>query len=264
MDWNEIAEKITPHVVKIETPDGHGTGFLCLHNADKSFVGIATAHHVIDRAHSWFQPIRLTQYPSGKSVVLQPGKSRTIWVSPGSDSAMLFMHKGNFAGLDLPDTVIPLLPTGQRLPIGVEVGWLGYPALGSSSNTVCFFTGTVSAWQEPQQAYLIDGVAINGCSGGPVVCASKTDGVQIVGAVSAYIVNRSTGESLPGLAVAQDVSFFLATASHVKSVDDAIAQQEKQELEKRLAQTSTTPTVSTLDVETGVGESSLSSSKASS
>jgi hypothetical protein len=241
VNWSEVVEKVTPHIVKIETPNGHGTGFLCLYNTDGSYVGIATAHHVIDHAHKWLQPIRLTQYPSGKSVVLAATANRAIWLEPQNDSALIIVHRSAVEGIDLPAKALPLLPTDSRLPIGNEVGWLGYPALGSSANTVCFFSGTISAWQDSQKAYLVDGVSINGCSGGPVVFSSPADGVQIVGAISAYIVNRATGESLPGLAVAQDVSYFNDAAVQIRSIDEAVAKQQKQEQEKRLAVPDPTP-----------------------
>lgn len=241
VDWNEPVAKVIPHIVKIETPSGHGTGFLCFYNFDGSWVGIATAEHVIAHETKWAQPIRLTQYPSGKSALLPPGKDRIVWTSPQNDSAVIIVPKAKLADLVLPDTTLPLLPSDKQLPIGNEVGWLGYPALGSSANTVCFFSGTISARQEEQRAYLVDGVSINGCSGGPVVWSTAAEGVQIVGAVSAYIVNRATGESLPGLAVAQDVSYFLAVAKHVKTVDEARKKQEEQEKEKRQAVAQASP-----------------------
>jgi hypothetical protein len=59
MNWNSIVDKIAPYVAKIETQDGHGTGFLCLYNQDKSMLGIATARHVVRNANEWQQPIRL-------------------------------------------------------------------------------------------------------------------------------------------------------------------------------------------------------------
>lgn len=235
MHWNEVVEKVTPHVLKIETPQGHGTGFLCLYNYDKTFVGIATAHHVIDHAHRWLTPIRVTQYPSGKSAVIGADASRAIWTSPQNDSALILANKAALSNLVIPDNPLPLFPVDKRLAIGNEIGWLGFPALGDSANMVCFFAGTVSAWQEESKAYLVDGVSINGCSGGPVVFSSATDGVQVVGAVSAYIVNRATGESLPGLAVAQDVSYFHFAAAQVKSIDDALRTQEQQEQQKRIS-----------------------------
>ena len=49
----ESVEKVSPFVVKIETPSGSGTGFLCFYNEDKSWCAVATAHHVIDKADEW-------------------------------------------------------------------------------------------------------------------------------------------------------------------------------------------------------------------
>lgn len=81
--------------------------------------------------------------------------------------------------------------------------------------------GNVSARQEFRNAYLVDGVAINGVSGGPVLFLTETEGVQIIGTVSAYQANRATGEALPGLLIAQDVSHFHDVLNHVRSVDEA-------------------------------------------
>lgn len=87
-------------------------------------------------------------------------------------------------------------------------------------------------------AYLIDGVAINGVSGGPVMYGTETDGIQIVGTVSAYQANRVTGETLPGLLIAQDVSHFHTVASTVQSLDEASKKkaeiENSQQTEKKL------------------------------
>jgi hypothetical protein len=115
------------------------------------------------------------------------------------------------------------------LRIGDEVGWLGYPALGRSSDTLCFFSGNVSARQDFNHAYLIDGVAINGVSGGPVVVLADDGTPQIVGTIAAYIVNRATGEALPGLSVAQDLSHLHDTVSDIKSTDEANRKKREQE-----------------------------------
>ena len=104
-----------------------------------------------------------------------------------------------------------------------------------------FFCGNISARQESRKAYLIDGVAINGVSGGPVIHGNEADGIQIVGTVSAYQANRATGEALPGLLIAQDVSHFHDVASTIQSIDEADkkkaefeeSQKNKKELEDR-------------------------------
>lgn len=220
MDWNQIVEKITPHIVKIETPSGHGTGFLCFYNEARTFAFIAPANHVVDDADRWLQPIRIHHQATGSTVLLRESE-RIIYTDVAKDSAILLVGAGK---LELPEEPIKLRPTENRLPIGVEVGWLGYPAIGPF--TLCFFSGNVSAWQDFRQAYLIDGVAINGVSGGPVLYSTPTEGIEIVGTISAYMPNRATGSVLPGLSVAQDVSHFHDVALYIKSIDDAARQKQ--------------------------------------
>jgi len=215
MNWNEIVDKVTPSIVKIETPRGHGTGFLCFYNESRGLCGIATAHHVVSHAERWQEPIRITNTSSAALAFLKE-PDRFIMSDEDKDSAIILMSPRN---LKLPENPIPLLPLANRLPIGVEVAWLGFPAI--AQNTICFFSGNVSAWQDFRSAYLIDGVAINGASGGPVIYSTPTDGVQIVGSISAYRANRATGEALPGLSVAQDVSHFQASFAQIKSLDEA-------------------------------------------
>ena len=220
MSWNEVVDRVTPCIVRIETPLGHGTGFLCLYTGDRTLCAIATAHHVVEHADQWQQPIRINHYASGTTVFLKESE-RVIWVDQNKDSAVILISAGQ---LSLPEEPIPLLPIERRLPIGAEVGWLGYPAI--AQYTLCFFSGNVSAWQEWRNAYLIDGVAINGVSGGPVIYSTPTDGVQIVGCISAYRANRATGEALPGLSIAQDISHFQESATRIRTFDEASRQRQ--------------------------------------
>jgi len=115
------------------------------------------------------------------------------------------------------------------LKVGNEVGWLGYPAIAGSSQ-LCFFGGKISAFMGDQQAYLVDGVAINGVSGGPAFY-NGGEKVVLMGVLSAYIPNRSTGEALPGLAVARDVSHFHDRLKHFKSLEEAKEEKASAELE---------------------------------
>ena len=224
MNWNEVVQKVMPYVVKIETPSGHGTGFACFYNLNKRFCAIATALHVVNHADRWQQPIRIHHQHSGEVVFLTES-DRYIMSDGAKDSAVLLVQASMFK---FPESLIQLRPIEDRLPIGAEVGWLGYPAV---THTLCFFSGNVSAFQEGRHAYLIDGVAINGVSGGPVLFSHPTEGVQIVGSISAYIANRATGEALPGLSVAQDVSHFHESAAEIKSLDEAAEARKKAEAE---------------------------------
>jgi hypothetical protein len=136
--------------------------------------------------------------------------------------------------LELPESPIALLPVGEPCNIGVDVGWLGFSNM--EPDTLCFFSGSVSVQQIARKAYLIDGAAINGVSGGPVFHCLGPDGIQSIGTVSAYHVNRATGEALPGLLRAQDVSHFHGVAGYVQSLDEAnVKKQEFEESQKRQA-----------------------------
>jgi hypothetical protein len=223
MDWDQVVQKVSPYIVKIETPTGYGTGFLSLYNEDKTWCGIATAAHVVSDCDEWQKPLRITHHDSG-TVAYLPHDQRVIYIDRKTDSAVILFFKGD---LQLPEIPITLLPVGSPLGIGVEVGWLGFPNI--QEHTLCFFSGSVSARQEFRHAYLIDGVSIHGISGGPILYLNKTDGVQVIGIVSAYHANRASGEALPGLLIAQDVSHFHDVLLRVRSIDEA--NKKKREFE---------------------------------
>ena len=228
MNWDQVVQKVTPYIVKIETPIGYGTGFLSLYNDDKTWCGIATAAHVIGDADEWQKPIKIRHYESGVETYLQPDQ-RVIYIDWQTDSAVILFFKGD---LEFPEFPITLFPVGAPLGIGVEVGWLGFPNI--QANTLCFFSGNVSARQDFRNAYLIDGVSINGVSGGPVLYLHDTEGVQIIGIVSAYHANRATGEALPGLLIAQDVSHFHDVLQKVRSIDEANKKKREFEAQKNI------------------------------
>lgn len=235
MNWDHAVNTIIPHIVKIRTPQGHGTGFLAFYNFDKSWCGIATAAHVVDHAEEWQEPVKIMHQASGTTALITTDK-RVIIIDRITDSAIVLFLKSD---LDLPEFPVALLPMGQPCLIGSDVGWLGFPAI--AADTLCFFSGSISAHLETRKAYLIDGVAIHGVSGGPVIhCPSPDDGgVHIIGCVSAYEVNRATGEALPGLLKAQDVSHFHGVISTIRSVDEANA--KKREFDAAQAQKATPP-----------------------
>lgn len=229
MNWDDVVHKVTPHIVKIEPPDGSGSGFLLSYNENKSWCAVATANHVVSNADNWQQPIKIHNHDFSKTAFLTVGQ-RVILNDYRTDSSVILFESSQ---LPLPPELIPLRSLDTRLSIGVEVGWLGYPAI--EAGTLCFFSGNVSARRDDLKAYLIDGVAINGVSGGPVICSTVADGVQIVGVMTAYRVNRATGGQLPGLSFAQDVSHFHGVIQHIRSVDEA--NRKKRELEAAQSKT---------------------------
>jgi hypothetical protein len=229
MSWDVAVGIVGPHVVKIETPTSQGTGFLALYNADKSWCGIATAAHVVNHADAWQQPIKIrSSQPPDKFTFLN-STERVIFLDTVNDSAIILFLKGD---LQLPEVPITLMPVDQPCAIGADVGWLGYPTI--EPYTLCFFAGAVSAHKAGSHTYLIDGVAIHGVSGGPVFHCAVPGEVRIIGCVTAYHANRATGEALPGLLGAQDVSHFHSVAEHIQTIDEAHA--AKAEFEASVSQ----------------------------
>lgn len=213
MEWHEAIQEVHPHVVHISTPRGSGTGWLVSTSKTTDLCAIATAAHVVDHAHYWEMPIRILHPESGKSVLFRADE-RAIHLDTSIDSAAIVIRRGD---LPLPDEPLKLVDDGYYIKPGVEIGWLGFPAVHPSNP--CFFSGRVSYYNEPMKQYLVDGVAINGVSGGPTF--RLVDHAELLGIVSAYMPNRATGEPLPGLAVIQDVSQFYDIAQRFKNLDDA-------------------------------------------
>lgn len=225
MDWDPVIQKVGPYVVKIETPSGSGTGYLCTYSENGRFCGIATALHVVQQADEWQQPIRIHNHDFTKTTFLKED-DRFIYANYKNDSAVILCPA---ADLGLPETLIQLRPVQSPLSIGAEVGWLGFPGL--AAYTLCFFSGNISA-RRNQGGYFVDGVAINGVSGGPVLYRDGTNGVQFVGIVSAYHANRLTGDTLPGLLIAQDVSHFEQSIKSIRDLDEARKKAAEEEAKK--------------------------------
>jgi hypothetical protein len=219
MEWHKCIESIIPHLVHISTPRGSGTGWLVSLSATTDLCALATAAHVVDHAHYWEEPIRIFHPHSGVSVLLR-APDRAIHLNTAIDSAAIVLHRGD---LPLPTTTLPLTRSGYFTKPGVEIGWIGYPTMHQSN--ACFFSGRISHFDQPRNRYLVDGVAINGVSGGPTFLnscpGSEEDGLELIGIVSAYMVNRATGEALPGFAVIQDVSQYYDIAQRFANLDDA-------------------------------------------
>lgn len=216
VQWADVVETVEPYVVRLSTPSGWGTGFLLAHSPDSLVTGIATASHVIEHAHLWEDPIRVQHPSSGESFVVRPD-TRVIRVDPRTDTAVLIVPQ-SINTIPFPTDALTLAPKGKHLMVGNEIGWLGFPAIPTAD--LCFFSGRVSAWSPSQDAYLVDGNAINGVSGGPAL-AVVGGTLFLIGVVSAYAPNRATGETLPGLAVVRSVERFHDDVAAITSFEQA-------------------------------------------
>ncbi len=222
MHWHKAYEEIVPHVVRIETPTGSGTGFLFGYNATNTIAAIATAAHVIDQEYEWKQPIKLIHDASSTEVFLTDS-DRVIFIDRKRDSASILISADK---LPLPKAVLPLMDGTKVKRVGVELAWVGYPSVAYPE--LCFFTGCVSAFLNHDDCYLIDGVAINGVSGGPVFASIAEGHPELVGSISAYMPNRIGSTTLPGLLRAQDISPFHETLKTIKSLDEARKKEQEQ------------------------------------
>lgn len=193
--WVRIVNEVRDCVVLIDTPTGRGTGFVVQPPPGSPHQAVITAHHVIDHALNWREPIKITHFPSGKQVFLDVN-TRAIIPNPSRDQALI-----QFAAQDLPLPLskVEILTGGKRLLEGVQTGWLGFPAVAPFN--LCFFSGHISAWLEPDEAYLVDGVAINGVSGGPAFYEDENGKIWIIGLVTEYRPNIATGNILPGVSL---------------------------------------------------------------
>lgn len=218
--WHEAFALIEPYVVKITTPSASGTGFLVALSPNKQLIGIATAAHVIDYPHYWEQPIRIQHHSSGKTVFLSHA-DRVINANGENDTGSIVLRRGD---LPVPETPLTTISENNRLKVGVDVGWVGFPSIAPAN--LCFFSGAISSWVEDDGFYFVDGVAINGVSGGPAFAIHDTNKLQLVGVVSAYVPNRATGAQLPGLCVIRDIAPLQAMIKGLTSLQQA-KQQEK-------------------------------------
>lgn len=225
--WTVALETLMSYTFKISTPNGSGTGFLIKCEGSTPIVGVATAYHVIEHAYSWEEPIKLMHESSRKQIILKDPERRFIYANPINDASVLMF--GN-TELELPQNELNLVPEDKSIKSGVPLGWVGYPSL--APNNFSFFNGVVSCFLNDQLAYLVDGVAINGVSGGPAFYITDNGIPFIMGVVTAYIPNRATGESLPGVCFVASIHRFYDFIKTIKSVAEAREKEKEIEGEK--------------------------------
>lgn len=210
MDWHTHIQTMRPHVVRVTTPGSSGTGFIV--RSHDQVIQIITAAHVVRDAHAWEQSITVHHSAfEGGSVQLTPDIEKRVVFHNFLDSACLGFALPNLIGNAFPEEPIELVPPGETIKEGVEVGWLGYPYL-APGGTLCFFSGHISARLEGR--YFVDGVAVHGVSGGPAFyfdLGSTSDNIparlRILGSITAYSPDRASRDVLPGLMVADNASW---------------------------------------------------------
>lgn len=155
---------------------------------------LVTALHVVQDVLGNDQPLDLVRSDGSVISKLVSGPVRIYPIGPPEcDTALIEVPTKE--PLVTERELLPI-PLETMLPRGAAIGWLGYPGLVFPE--LCFFHGVVSGYQERPPIYLVDGVAINGVSGGPAFDRSGL----VVGLVSAYLSNQiAPGTTLPGLMI---------------------------------------------------------------
>jgi hypothetical protein len=190
----EVAERVAKATFRVYTSRSMGTAFLLMLGKGKDggySAVLATAWHVVEDVVRGTTLRVCDQF--GKEIARSQDRNITvIQIGKGLDSAVVVItSKDEIFSQDL---LLPLVPFDAQLRVGTEIGWMGYP--GIVEPELCFFQGHVAGSLKNPYGYLVDGVAINGVSGGPVF----DDRCQLAGLVSAYLPNRiDLDTTLPGV-----------------------------------------------------------------
>lgn len=194
--WQQVIPRLEPLIFRVHAGSSMGTGFIIgLSRADGGrHAMLVTALHVVEDVLGNDLPLELVR-SDGTVVSAQIAGPVHIYPvgPPECDTALIQVP--TCEPLISQDALLPM-PLETMLPRGADLGWLGYPGLVMPE--LCFFRGVVSGHQERPPIYLVDGVAINGVSGGPAFDPSGL----VVGLVSAYVPNQvAPGRTLPGLMI---------------------------------------------------------------
>ena len=197
MSWDKVVDLVTPLVFRVYAGESAGTAFVISVSNQPHEIGhgaiLATASHVLAASIDTAEKVQFVSADKRNVFNSDVDEIRVQTLGHEAHDTMLIMLKSRNPILNQAD-LMPMLPFKSMLARGADVGILGFPGLVEPE--LCFFHGYVSGYILDPPIYLIDGVAINGVSGGPVF----DDRAHIIGLVSAYIPNRiDTQTTLPGL-----------------------------------------------------------------
>ena len=226
--WDSHCSEVMKHVVKIETYNGHGTGF---HYATtKRLTAIITAHHVVWEANYWDHPIIISrpesEAESEKFRFDGQKEEISIYASEDQDCALILINHINGRSFSFPLDRLHFLKEIdeiENIRVGSQVGWIGFPQIHQPDQP-CFFTGSISALGE--KSYIIHGVALPGVSGGPVflegeveVDGGSTSQLSVIGSITSR--NPVPGSSQEGVLQG------LSSAENLLFVDEIIERESK-------------------------------------
>ncbi len=197
LPWDQVVDKVSKCVFRLYAGSSAGTGFLISLGRDRSggayFAQIATAWHVVEPLVGTSEELEVVSVNQAKTFTSAANLIGFYPLGdPRYDTALIVVKTGD--PLVEEKDLLPLFPHDSILARGAEIGWLGFP--GIVEPELCFFHGYVSGYLNDPPTYLVDGVAINGVSGGPAF----DNRAHVIGLVCAYRPNRIDDQTtLPGL-----------------------------------------------------------------
>ena len=197
MPWDRVVDLAERIVFQIRAGDSRGTCFaISIGKQPKSpstHYMFATAWHVVENAADSSLTMSMLSANGKISFEAKGGFYQIIQLeSEVFDTALIYLRTSEEI---LPQGhLLPMLDWDREMPKGTEIGWVGFPVIGGGE--FCFFKGTISGHVKSPPTYLVDGVAINGVSGGPAL----DNRAHIIGLVSSYMPNQLNEYiTLPGL-----------------------------------------------------------------
>lgn len=216
---------VRPHTVKLSTAGNMGCGFLVdtpVLQSGRPGVLLATAWHVIQSAVDTAGALDVYHFSSGNSCRI-PASDFGVLSDKGRDLAVVFFERSHLP--DLPVECLHLLD--DVLPPGQEISWCGYPAgvlisWSIKGDLLCHFSGTISAsYGKNNKDYLIDGVTINGISGGPAYLEQEGK-LIVVGVVTNYYPNIQRNGVLPGLGAIRGIDEIMQSIRAASGSSDSV------------------------------------------
>lgn len=201
--WERAYKDIQNHTFRLQLDKVSGTGFYfanAVRSDGSKEITIGTAFHVVaDTLKDTSMRIWTLE---GYFDVPYAIWHKDLIVSPDFDLAFFSLPSSSYEYV--PDT--PVMMYIGTLPVGCEIAWCGYPQICISR--LCLFHGYVSTIIQNQNDYLLDGVAINGISGGPAFILQDDDQSPLVcGLITEYRPNKlDENTCLPGLTYLRNIN----------------------------------------------------------
>jgi hypothetical protein len=198
MDWRDACDIVRKNIVKLSISDPanptsffFGTGWISYVEGQK--IKIVTAYHVIEKFYQQKMPRLDLFFEKTKSILSLSLSQTNFFVDLKRDLAVIEINTTE---------QFKILPyaTQNTWRAGKEAGWLGYPEIYPTE--LAFFHGYISINDKIYNRYFIDGVSIQGLSGGPVFVYDDNQNIEVIGIITHYLANiNHVGLSLPGLII---------------------------------------------------------------